>query len=45
MASAGLAAVARHQLFGVIPVGSIFNSSLKLGQQVRRLRPAASPAA
>ncbi len=40
IASAGLAAVARHQLFGFIPIRSIFNSSLKLGQQVRRLRPA-----
>jgi MoaA/NifB/PqqE/SkfB family radical SAM enzyme len=40
IASAGLAAVARHQLFGFIPIGSIFNSSLKLGRQVRRLRPA-----
>ncbi len=44
IASAGLAAVARHQLFGFIPVGSIFNSSLKLGARVRRLRPAASSA-
>jgi MoaA/NifB/PqqE/SkfB family radical SAM enzyme len=40
IASAGLAAVARHQLFGFIPIRSIFNSSLKLGRQVRRLRPA-----
>jgi len=39
IASAGLAAVARHQLFGVIPVGSIFNRSLQLGQQLKRLRP------
>jgi MoaA/NifB/PqqE/SkfB family radical SAM enzyme len=39
IASAGLAAVARHQLFGVIPVGSIFNRSLQVGQQLRRLRP------
>ena len=39
IASAGLAAVARHQLFGVIPVGSIFNRSLQVGQQWRRLRP------
>src|SRR2546425_1062822 len=31
IASAGLAAVARHHLFGLIPVGSIFNGSLKLG--------------
>ena len=40
IASAGLAAVARHQLFGFIPVGSIFNGSLKVGDQVRKLRPA-----
>jgi MoaA/NifB/PqqE/SkfB family radical SAM enzyme len=39
IASAGLAAVARHQLFGLIPVGSIFDRSLKVGQQWRRLRP------
>ena len=39
IASAGLAAVARHQLFGFIPVGAIFNGSLKLGQRVKRLRP------
>jgi MoaA/NifB/PqqE/SkfB family radical SAM enzyme len=39
VASAGLAAVARHQLFGVIPVGSIFNRSLKVGRRWRRLRP------
>ena len=40
IASAGLAAVARHQLFGFIPVGTIFNGSLKVGQKVKRLRPA-----
>ena len=45
IASAGLAAVARHQLFGFIPVGSIFNGSLRVGDRVRRLRPAAEPAA
>jgi MoaA/NifB/PqqE/SkfB family radical SAM enzyme len=39
IASAGLAAVARHHLFGVIPVGSIFNRSLQLGQHLKRLRP------
>ncbi len=44
IASAGLAAVARHQLFGVIPVGSIFARSLQIGQRVRRLRPAESVA-
>jgi MoaA/NifB/PqqE/SkfB family radical SAM enzyme len=39
IASAGLAAVARHQLFGFIPVGTIFTRSVRLGEQVRRLRP------
>ena len=39
IASAGLAAVARHKLFGVVPVGSIFAGSLKVGRQVRRMRP------
>jgi MoaA/NifB/PqqE/SkfB family radical SAM enzyme len=40
IASAGLADVARHQLFGFIPVGSIFSGSLKVGQRIKRLRPA-----
>ena len=40
IASAGLAAVARHHVWGFIPVGSIFTGSLKVGEQVRRLRPA-----
>jgi MoaA/NifB/PqqE/SkfB family radical SAM enzyme len=39
IASAGLAAVARHKLFGFVPVGSIFAGSLKVGEQVRRMRP------
>lgn len=39
VASAGLAAVARHQVLGVIPVGKIFSSSIKVGEQVRRWRP------
>ena len=45
IASAGLAAVARHQLWGFIPVGSLFSGSMKVGQRVKRLRPAESPAA
>ncbi len=45
MASAGLAAVARHQLFGLIPIGRIFDKSLKVGERVRRFRPAEEPAA
>jgi MoaA/NifB/PqqE/SkfB family radical SAM enzyme len=40
MASAGLAAVARHQILGIIPVGRIFTGSMKVGERVRRLRPA-----
>ena len=40
IASAGLAAVARHKLFGFVPVGSIFAGSLKVGESMRRLRPA-----
>jgi MoaA/NifB/PqqE/SkfB family radical SAM enzyme len=37
-ASAGLAAIARHRLFGVIPVGSILTGSIRVGEQMRRLR-------
>jgi MoaA/NifB/PqqE/SkfB family radical SAM enzyme len=40
VASAALAAVARHQLFGFIPVGTIFTGSLKIGERIRRVRPA-----
>lgn len=39
IASAGLAALARHRLWGVIPVGSLFTNSLRVGERVRRLRP------
>jgi MoaA/NifB/PqqE/SkfB family radical SAM enzyme len=42
MASAGLAAVARHHLFGVIPLAPIFTGSMRVGEQVRKRRPAAS---
>jgi MoaA/NifB/PqqE/SkfB family radical SAM enzyme len=44
IASAGLAAVARHQLLGLVPVGSLFTGSMKVGERVRRLRPAESHA-
>jgi MoaA/NifB/PqqE/SkfB family radical SAM enzyme len=40
VASAGLEAVARHQLWGVVPVGSIFSRSVKVGERIRRARPA-----
>jgi MoaA/NifB/PqqE/SkfB family radical SAM enzyme len=43
-ASAGLAAVARHDLFGFIPIGPIFTGSMKVGERMRRLRPAESTA-
>ena len=39
-ASVGLAAIARYRVFGFLPVGSIFTGSVKIGEQVRRLRPA-----
>ena len=39
VASAALGAVARHRLFGVVPVGPIFDRSLRIGGRVRRLRP------
>jgi MoaA/NifB/PqqE/SkfB family radical SAM enzyme len=38
IASAGLAAVARHHLFGFVPIGSLFAGSMKVGEKVRRLR-------
>jgi MoaA/NifB/PqqE/SkfB family radical SAM enzyme len=44
VASAGLAAVARHRLWGFIPVGSIFTSSLRVGERVKRIRPVESHA-
>lgn len=44
IASAGLAAVARHQLWGFIPVGTLFSGSVKVGEQVRKLRPAETAA-
>jgi MoaA/NifB/PqqE/SkfB family radical SAM enzyme len=44
IASAGLAAVARHHIFGFIPVGAIFSGSVRIGEHVRRMRPAEVPA-
>jgi MoaA/NifB/PqqE/SkfB family radical SAM enzyme len=43
VASAGLAAVARHQFLGVIPVGSVFKGSVSVGERVRRWRQAQPP--
>jgi hypothetical protein len=45
IASAGLAALARHRVWGLIPVGPIFDGSLKVGQHFRRTRPAEPSAA
>jgi MoaA/NifB/PqqE/SkfB family radical SAM enzyme len=42
IASAGLTALARHHLFGFIPVGALFTNSLKVGERMKRLRPAES---
>jgi MoaA/NifB/PqqE/SkfB family radical SAM enzyme len=44
MASAGLAAVARHRIWGLVPVSPIFHGSVKVGERVRKLRPAESVA-
>lgn len=38
VASAGLAAVARHHIWGFIPVGAIFTGSVRVGEQVKKLR-------
>ena len=38
IASAGLAAIARHRLCGVIPVGAVLSGSIRIGDQMRRLR-------
>ena len=38
VASIGLHAIGRHRLAGSIPVGSIFDASIKVGSAVRRVR-------
>src|SRR3954471_5361492 len=38
VASAGLAAVARHKVWGFIPVGAIFGGSVAVGEVMRRRR-------
>jgi MoaA/NifB/PqqE/SkfB family radical SAM enzyme len=40
VASAGLAALGRHSVLGLIPVRSLFTGSIRIGEQMRRLRPA-----
>jgi hypothetical protein len=44
VASAGLAAVARHKLFGFVPIGAIFTGSVAIGEMMRRRREQASAA-
>ncbi len=39
IASAGLAALARHHVLGFIPVGALFTGSVAVGEYARRLRP------
>jgi hypothetical protein len=46
MASAGLAAVGRHRLGGVVPIDALFAGSLRIGRTIaarRRGVPAAQP--
>jgi MoaA/NifB/PqqE/SkfB family radical SAM enzyme len=38
IASAALAAVARHRLLGFVPIGRIFSASVSIGEHVRRRR-------
>ncbi len=45
MASAGLAAVGRHRLGGVIPIDALFDGSIRIGQVVNGLRRDGRPAA
>jgi MoaA/NifB/PqqE/SkfB family radical SAM enzyme len=40
LASAGLGAIERHKLMGVIPIGSLFDWSVSIGERVRQFRPA-----
>jgi MoaA/NifB/PqqE/SkfB family radical SAM enzyme len=42
VASAGLAAIGRHKLFGFVPVGAIFTGSLAIGDRFRRRREQAA---
>jgi hypothetical protein len=38
LASAGLAAVGRHRLLGVVPIDTLINHSLRIGARVRHIR-------
>jgi MoaA/NifB/PqqE/SkfB family radical SAM enzyme len=43
MASAGLEAIARHKLPLGVPVGAIFERSLRIGESIRRMRQRGAP--
>jgi hypothetical protein len=43
MASAGLGAVGRHRLGGLVPVGAIFNASFAIGRAVKGVRDRLTP--
>jgi MoaA/NifB/PqqE/SkfB family radical SAM enzyme len=45
VASAGLAAVARHKLWGFVPVGAIFTGSVAVGDRMRKRREEPAPTA
>jgi hypothetical protein len=38
MASAGLGAIGRHRIAGLVPIDPIFNASIRVGQVVRAAR-------
>lgn len=40
VASAGLAALGRHSVLGLIPVRALFTGSIRIGEHMRRFRPA-----
>jgi sulfatase maturation enzyme AslB (radical SAM superfamily) len=43
VASAGLAALARHKVWGFVPVGTIFTGSVAVGEMMRRRRERTAP--
>ena len=43
VASAGLAALGRHKVWGLVPVGALFTGSVAVGEMVRRRRDPPAP--
>ena len=43
VASAGLAALGRHRVWGLVPVGALFTGSVAVGEMVRRRRDPPAP--